>query len=83
MFYIDRVLFFQNEREQQQFQANPAAYANADLAYRGVSPVSRAAGSPKFATRHGGFRYFFASAQERDQFLREPGRYAPQRAVGP
>ncbi len=83
LFYRDRAYFFQNEREKRQFQANPAAYADADLAYRGVSPVSRAAGSPKFATRHGGFRYFFASAQERDQFLREPARYAPQRSVGP
>lgn len=77
LFYNGRVYLMANQREQQQFRDNPAAYADADLAMRGASPVSRAAGNPKFATRYGGLRYFFSSAAERDQFLRDPARYAP------
>ena len=88
LFYKGRVYLFQNEREQQQFQADRQAYADADLAYRGESVVSlldanrRSPGSPKFATRYGGFRFFFTSAEQRDKFLGNPARYVQSNRAG-
>ena len=87
LFYGDRVYLFQDEREKEQFNANPQMYADADLAYRGASAVSfvdfgrSVAGRPEFSARHQGFRYLFTSAQERDAFLRTPGRYAQRSGV--
>lgn len=80
--YRERVYLFQDEREKAEFLANSSGYADADLAYRGASAVSfvdhrrNVAGSPEFAARHQGFRYLFASEQEREKFLRDPSRYA-------
>lgn len=82
LFYRDRVYLFQDEREKEQFNADPLRYADADSAYRGASAVSfvdfgqSIAGRPEFAVRYQGFRYLFSSAQERDAFLRTPDRYA-------
>jgi YHS domain-containing protein len=88
LFYKGRVYLLQNEQEQRQFQANQQAYADADLAYRGESVVSlldanrRSPGNPKFATRYGGFRFLFTSAQQLDKFLANPARYVRSNEAG-
>ena len=87
LFYRDRVYLFQDEREKEQFNANPSQYADADLAYRGASAVSfidlgqSISGRTEFAARYQGFRYLFNSAQERDAFLRTPGQYAQRNSA--
>jgi YHS domain-containing protein len=83
-YHLGRVYLFQDEREKAAFLDNPSDYAGADLAYRGASAVSlvdyrkNVAGNPGIATRYQGFRYLFASEQEREKFLRDPSRYAHQ-----
>ncbi|MGD9721439.1 MAG: hypothetical protein AB7O59_09540 [Pirellulales bacterium] len=83
----ERVYLFQDEGEKAAFLANPSGYADADLAYRGASAVSLVdlgqsiAGRAEFAARYQGFRYLLNSAQERDTFLRTPGRYAQRNSA--
>ncbi len=82
LFYRDRVYLFRNQQEKEQFNANPAAYADVDLAHRGASAVSlvesnrSVPGNPAIATRYRGLRYLFVSDQQRDAFLSDPDRYA-------
>ncbi len=85
-FHQGRVYLFQNEQEKGEFLANPARYGDADLAHGGVNVVrvvdqgQSELGSLEFATRHQGFRYLFNSAQDRELFLRNPGRYTRREA---
>ncbi|MBI3838732.1 MAG: hypothetical protein HY288_12465 [Planctomycetia bacterium] len=87
LFHEGRVYLFQDDRERKLFQANPVAYTDADLAYRGASAVSlaesnrRLHGSPEFATRFHGLRYLFTSEQERTRFLQGPERYSQKVGV--
>jgi hypothetical protein len=66
--------------------SGPAAAADARLAIKGYDPVAYftqsrpAQGKPEFAFDWQGARYHFASADNRDLFAANPGRYAPQYA---
>ncbi|WEX75721.1 hypothetical protein PYH37_001988 [Sinorhizobium numidicum] len=55
-----------------------------DVAIKGYDPVAyftedkAVQGSPKYSHRWLGATWHFASAEHRDLFMREPGKYAPQ-----
>ena len=57
---------------------------HAGIGLKGYDPVAyftsgRAVqGSEQYATEHGGVSWRFSSAQNRDAFLADPARYAPQ-----
>ena len=63
------------------FQADPATYANADLALGGTCPVCRVnmgqnvPGKPEIAAFHKGFRYLFPAVEQRKAFLASPKEY--------
>jgi len=65
------------------FFAAPS-FAKSPLALTGYDPVSYFSGNepreglPQFTAQHNGLTYRFTSAGNRDAFLAEPGRYAPQ-----
>ncbi len=76
-----RLYLFSDADGHKMFQANPAKYADADLAYGGNCVVCRVGlqqvvpGKPEFVVVHKGLRYLFPSADQRDEFLANPGRY--------
>jgi len=65
------------------FYAAPS-FAKSPLALTGYDPVSYFSGNapreglPQFTAQHNGLTYRFATAGNRDAFLAEPARYAPQ-----
>ncbi len=79
--HLDRHCFFASEANKQAFLANPAQFANADLANGGVCVVceldlnARVAGAARFTAIRGGLRYVFAGEQQRQAFLADPVRY--------
>ncbi len=76
-----RLFLFSNADAKQMFLADPAAYANADLAYGGNCVVCRVGmqqtvpGKPELAVIHKGLRYLFPSADQRNEFLANPAKY--------
>ncbi|QDT69217.1 YHS domain protein [Planctomycetes bacterium MalM25] len=80
--YLDRLYFFGTEANKEAFRANPAQFANADLALGGECAVCRVdmnasmAGAAQFTTLHNGLRYQFAGAQQKQLFDSNPRRYA-------
>ena len=76
-----RLFLFSNADGHKMFQANPAAYVNADLALDGNCAVCAAnmgksvAGRPDIVAIHNGLRYLFPSEELRDQFLASPERF--------
>ena len=80
-FFNDRLYLFSNEKAHKMFQAEPAKYADADLAYGGNCVVCRVGmqqtvpGKPELAVVHKGLRYLFPSAEQRNEFLANPEKY--------
>lgn len=80
-FHGGRLYLFSSENAHKMFQAQPAKYADADLAYGGNCVVCRVRmqqivpGKPELAVVYKGLRYLFASAEQRNEFLANPGRY--------
>lgn len=80
-FFDDRLYLFANEEARKMFQAEPAKYADADLAYGGNCVVCRVGmrqtvpGKSELAVVHEGLRYLFPSAEQRNEFLANPAKY--------
>jgi YHS domain-containing protein len=76
-----RIYFLASEEAKSRFIADPARFADADLADGGRCPVSRVerarivAGLPETAVLRGGLRWLFAGGYERSLFLQQPVRY--------
>ena len=76
-----RLLLFSSAEAEKMFLADPATYANADLAYGGNCVVCRVGmqqtvpGKPELAVVHKGLRYLFPSAEQRNEFLANPAKY--------
>ncbi len=76
-----RLFLFSNETAKQAFLAQPATFADSDLALGGTCPVCRlnmgrsVPGKPEIAAQHGGMRYLFPSAEYRTEFLASPDKY--------
>jgi len=76
-----RLYLFSNENAHKTFRAEPAKYADADLAYGGNCVVCRVGmqrtvpGKPELAVVHKGLRYLFPSAEQRNEFLANPAKY--------
>ena len=90
-FHDGRLFLFANADAHKMFQAEPVAYANADLALGGTCPVclvnagQTIAGRPEIAAFHQGLRYLFPAAEQRRAFLASPEQYvwAAGRAARP
>ncbi|MFH1919278.1 MAG: hypothetical protein ABIP48_05235 [Planctomycetota bacterium] len=84
-----RLFLFSNRQAQQIFVADPATYANTDLALGGNCPVclvnlgKDVPGKPELAAFHQGFRYLFPAVQQRDAFLATPEKYLSATGNGP
>ena len=80
-FHDGRLFLFSNADAHKMFQAEPAAYANADLALGGTCPVcllnsnQTVAGKPEIAAFHKGLRYLFPAAEQRSAFVASPQKY--------
>lgn len=76
-----RLFLFSSADAKKMFLAEPATYANADLAYGGNCVVCRVGmqqtvpGKPELAVVHKGLRYLFPSAEQRNEFLANPAKY--------
>lgn len=66
------------------FAAGPVNIDSSNIALRGIDPVGYfnegkpVPGKAEFSATHQGATYRFASAANRDAFMREPDRYTPQ-----
>jgi YHS domain-containing protein len=86
--YQKRLYLFPSDKQQEAFLADPAAFADVDLALDGNCAVCLAhmgkqvAGKPEFTAVHNGFRYRFPSDRERQAFLADPAKYAIGREDG-
>jgi len=73
---------FPSDKEKQAFLANPAEFADVDLALNGNCAVclakagKKVPGKPEFTAIHNGFRYQFPSDRERRAFLASPEQFA-------
>lgn len=76
-----RLFLFANQDGKKMFEADPRTYVNADLAYGGncvvcnVNLRQSVPGKTDFTVVHQGLRYLFPSADQRDEFLANPGKY--------
>ncbi len=81
-----RVYLFPAEDQRAMFKADPAKYADADLALGGKCAVCRVEmqqdveGKPEFAAHHNGLRYLFPGPEQRAMFLANPAKYAVEPA---
>jgi YHS domain-containing protein len=88
-FHNGRLFLFSNADAHKMFQAEPATYANADLALGGMCPVClvnmerSVPGKPEIAAFHRGFRYLFPAAGQRQAFLASPEKYVSAAGNGP
>ncbi|MEM6330090.1 MAG: hypothetical protein AAF790_07570 [Planctomycetota bacterium] len=79
-----RTFFVGNQKEREEFLANPQMYAAADLALGGDCVVCRVAlqrvmpGSPELTMVYNGLRYRFAGAEQRQMFVTAPQRFEPE-----
>ena len=79
--YEDRLFLFAGPEEQLLFKADPAAFADADLAHDGNCIVTLAetgetvAGHAEHLSWFQGKRYYFASDEQKAKFLANPDRY--------
>jgi YHS domain-containing protein len=83
-----RLYLFPSDDEKRAFLANPAEFADADLALAGNCAVCKAMagktvpGKREIAAIHDGLRYLFPSDRERQAFQADPAKYAAGKAVG-
>lgn len=85
--YNGRLFLFSKVEGKQMFLADPARYANADLALGGNCAVCAAGGvqtpgRSDIAAYYRGLRYLFPSTELRDEFLAHPERYVAASASG-
>lgn len=79
--FNERLFLFPSENEKNVFKADPAAFADTDLAVSGECIVCLAkmgkhvAGSPEHTVIHEGLRYQFPSNNEADMFRQSPGQF--------
>lgn len=84
-----RLFLFSKPQAQQMFAADPATYADADLALGGNCPVclvnmgKDVPGKPELAAFHNGFRYLFPAVEQRDAFVATPEKYVSATGNGP
>ncbi len=84
--YQNRLFLFPGEKKKKAFRANPAKYADIDLALNGQCAVclvkagKKVPGKAMFTAIHNGFRYQFPSRGELEAFIANPEHYA-SRAV--
>ena len=77
----DRLYLFSSEDGHNMFRAQPAKYADADLAYGGNCVVCRVGaqrdvpGKPELTVVHNGLRYLFPAEEQRNEFLANPAKY--------
>lgn len=81
-----RLYLFPGDGERKAFLADADAFADADIAFRGLCAVclveakKEVPGKPQFTAVYRGLRYLFPSQAELDAFLKNPNKYAvPQR----
>ncbi|MFG0334019.1 MAG: hypothetical protein ACF8TS_11705, partial [Maioricimonas sp. JB049] len=80
-FYRSRLFLFPNEEQKNMFLAEPAAYADIDLAAGGACTVCQVEigkgvpGKPEIAAYYKGLRYLFPAEEQRRMFLANPERY--------
>jgi YHS domain-containing protein len=82
-----RLFLFSSAEARKMFLADPATYANADLAQGGNCPVCAAGGhampgKPEIAAFYKGLRYLFTSTEMREAFLANPERYVSAASSG-
>jgi len=88
VFHDGRLFLFSNAEAKKMFLAEPAAYANADLALGGHCPVCRVnmgkevPGKPEIAAFHKGLRYLFPADEQRQAFLANPEKYVAESGSG-
>lgn len=81
-FHKGRLYLFPSEDQKQAFLAEPATFADVDLAAGGVCTVCRVEigkdvpGKPEIAAYYKGMRYLFPAEEQRKMFLANPERYA-------
>ena len=78
----DRLFFVGSKKHRQALKANPADYADVDLAYAGYSPVPYVdgkfeEGKPELTTVYDSHRYRFADTDQQRTFESDPMRYVP------
>ncbi len=87
-YHKNRLFLFPGEDQKAMFVADPAAYANVDLAYNGECAVclkemgKSMPGKPEFSTTYNGFRYLFPGEEQRAMFLKNPAKYAQPNPPG-
>ncbi len=80
-YHDNRLFLFANEKAKEMFVADPAKYADVDLAHGGNCAVSliekkvNTLGKADWTLIHGGLRYQFVSEENRDLFLTDPDKY--------
>lgn len=78
-----RLYLFATQAEKDAFEANPANYADVDLAVQGFSPVTLVdkealqRGNKEFQITFDGRRILVADKDEKAKFLADPGKYYP------
>lgn len=78
----NRLYLFSNEMAKNEFNANPEAFADVDLAFDGLCSVCKVemkqdiAGKPELGVIYGGMRYYFPAKEQRDMFIANPVKYA-------
>lgn len=83
-FHRGRLYLFADAPHKQMFVADPAAYANVDVAMDGNCPVCRVEmnktmpGDATVAAFYQGKRYLFPGAEQQQMFLQNPTKYVPQ-----
>ncbi len=85
----DRLYLFSNADARAMFAANPASFADSDLAYGGNCVVCAVGmgqsmpGRPEFTSIHKGLRYRFPSADQQREFMADPAKYEAIGATRP
>lgn len=88
-YHRNRLYLFPGDEQKQKFVANPASYADADLALEGLCAVCKVdggeevPGDPRFATYHRGLRYLFAGEDQLNTFRADPEKYLPAALSAP
>ena len=88
VFYKNRIFLFPSPKERDVFVANPARFADADLALNGNCIVCRVKagkdmpGKAEFTEIHNGLRYLFPSAAEQRMFREQPSLFVREESTG-
>ncbi len=79
-----RLYLFPSQKQLDMFKANPARYADADVALDGYCPVCKVEmgkdvkGKADFAVDYNGNRYLFPGKKQLDMFLAHPTKYVTE-----